>query len=465
MDSPPIHVRSVHFAHAESPAIRLRSSEGDRLIGELPEWTSSCKGTEPRREPAGYVRGASATVIVELLGPPGEEMMIGADASATAVASDGPTPSPVAPGFPGLAEMLVTFDQEGSSGPVQFELTKPLPSTQGRFNLRWTWYTVDGKKKEQVTPPTEHEILLTFKELLPAWSWLDKPEPKRSEKEHYLWAYARVVRWTCEWTAGLPSESSDREICEAIIGNVAKSGMQYAQSAYTVRDMLNNDPPGGWCGGWYKMFQAMAATQGVYVHRRHFWVDWRDLGEEEVSWCAIVIRHPGTNRTVPGMSASTYHDYSWGDDRPNTVTEHRYRFWGAPPTFVGGTLVPHARDGHCINFLQDGDNLVLYDTCFFTQGIDLKGMEMPKGNYKNPASTTPTIAAIPVSEMPEFKERYLDRAVDYMLGSIRLGGELYKTSPDGESNGLAVRTSSLDRTGPSQVSEQPEKYHISFYWG
>ncbi|MGH3163748.1 MAG: hypothetical protein ACRDOC_17840, partial [Streptosporangiaceae bacterium] len=76
--------------------------------------------------------------------------------------------------------------------------------------------------------------------------------------------------------------------------------------AWDVPSMLATG--GGYCGGWYRMFQAMAGAQGVPVKRRAFLVNWQNESRGRQRWCALVVKHPGINRAVPVEGPSTFHD-------------------------------------------------------------------------------------------------------------------------------------------------------------
>jgi hypothetical protein len=186
------------------------------------------------------------------------------------------------------------------------------------------------------------------------------------------------------------------------------------------------------CGVWFQAFQQMAHCQGVFVHRRMFCVDWRTVAGGEAHWCAIVICRGGLNRAHPTHGPSEFHDNDGGVfPLPGAVAlttrvERRYRFWGAPGKIV---------DGHCINFLEYEGKLYLYDACFGVGPVEIAS-PLPPTN-PNIVQGGPQLASL--------KGRYLDGAIDYMLGSLYNGGvfvESIYVHPPGipVRNGVTVRT-------------------------
>lgn len=431
----PLAVRSVHFAHPGSDlAIVMREPATDAPLGERPEWIAGA-----RDEPAAYVQGSRPTVSVVFAAAPGTatlETTIGAVGGAS---GPGITPRPVA----------LTFDGAGESAPVLFELDAPLPGRVGSTRLAWAWF-LRGPWGEAPIGATEHLVHLTWRPPLAAAPWAQPvygtypaPSPKVAVDN---WTYAPMVAWTSEWASGAGSEL---EICESIARCVARSGLAYYVFAWDVRTMLLQG--GGMCGGWYKLFQGLAAAQGVPVQRRSYSVDWRSLTPTEAMWCAIVVEAPGINRAEPVEGASAFHDADHGyrgivpiED----VTRRRYRFWGEP----GGI-----HDGHCINFLEADGRWHLYDVCFLDRGIPLDRFELPPVDHRR----------IEVGQMGTFRSAYLDRAVAWMLGSLEADGRFYQSihgtcpgnapasTPCPPTNGLSVRTETIPDEGPG----------ITFLWG
>lgn len=205
------------------------------------------------------------------------------------------------------------------------------------------------------------------------------------------------------------------------------------------------------CGVWYQAFQQMAHCQGIFVYRRRFLVDWRLMSRDEEHWCAIVILDGGLNQATPTHDASAFHDNHAGFPIPvgtavpiTTVTERRYRFWGAPNYWY---------DGHCINFLRHDGRLYLYDACFGVGPIQVNA-PLPVNNLN---------LAHGGADLAPFRVAYLDAAIGYMLGSIRNGPDLLKSifiNPPGMAlaNGMTVRTADI----PEVVYGE---HGLTFRWG
>ena len=421
----PFSLHSVAFAYpGNRAAIALRSPATDRLVGAEPEWLAG-----RRSAVAAYVRGARPTVRVVFTrsarGPRRLTCTIGADGE------DGP----------GIAPRNVTlrFGADGLSQPLDFAVARPLPRRLGIARITWRWHALLGERRQDVGV-SQHEICLTWRRPLAPEPWAG-PDTFRDARH---WVYLPVMQWTCEWAEG---RTDAKTICDAMLASLPRSGLRYAAPAWTVRDMLLKG--GGYCGGWYRMFQAMAAAHGVHLERRAYLVDWQTLPRERVRWCALVVTAAGLNRSTPVEGPSRFHD---ADDRPigrspvHTLTRRRYRFWGHPGK-VG--------DGHCVNFLRFRGRWYLYDASFATAPVALSGFALPRSN---PAR------AVPVGSLGNFRQAYLGRAVRYLLGSLRADGRLYETvHPDpGEpdplgddvENGLSVETAIVPHAGAA----------ITFYW-
>jgi hypothetical protein len=421
----PFHIHSIAFAYpGNREAIALRSPATDRLLSEHAEWIR-----QERSAPVAYVRGARPHIRVvcrRVAGPAKLTAVIGASARGKAV---------------GVAERRVrlVFGRNGLSQPVLFRLSRALPKAVGVQRIRWSWI---GKVGDVRMPlgESEHEICLAWRRPRAAEAWAGIGE----FKGHPTWVYAPVMQWTCAWAAG---RNDPKAICDAILRRLPASGLSYAKPAWDVRSMLSAG--GGYCGGWYRMFQAMAAAQGVAVERRSFLVNWQNERGGRARWCAIVVGKPGINRETVAEAASTFHDVR---QRPvkeapvRSTTVARYRFWGVPEKLG---------DGHCVNFLRHEGRWYLYDACFLSQPVALPGFSLPRSD---------TTRAIPLGKLGAFRSRYLDHAVGYMLGSFRKDGRLFRTvHPDpgdprfGKQpvlNGLSIRTPIVPR--PGQL--------ISFYW-
>ncbi|MDH5197128.1 MAG: hypothetical protein OEY20_07755 [Gemmatimonadota bacterium] len=447
----PFSIHSVHFCHPHArDAIVMRDPEDDALIGATPEWDR--RGRDPagrvrvapagRNAPAAYPAGTQPdieVVFARVAGPEGD-----AAAGEWAVGATSATDAPA------VAEARVTlaFDAQGLSAPVTLRLDRPLMGRIGVSSPRWTWHArrADGV---MAVGTSEHTIYTTWRRPLDAAPWArpvygtyPNPSPDAGVAN---WTYAKLVAWTCEWAAGA---DNPKAICDAIIANTHKSTLQYYVFAWDVRTMLLQG--GGLCGGWYKMFQGMAAAHGVAVERRSYSVDWRTLDDQAALWCAIVVREPGLNRTAPVEQASRFHDADHGaDGTVREVTEPRYRFWGAP-----GSI----HDGHCVNLLQHDGEWYVYDVSFFKHAVALRDFTLPPPDQQRRLGT---------SGLGNFRTAYLNEAVAYMLGSLRVRGTLYQSrhcsdpgsgphhTPCVTENGLTVRTATVPDDGPG----------ITFFWG
>jgi hypothetical protein len=420
---PPFTVHSIAFAWRGNPdAIPLRSPATDRLVGIEPEWMAG-----RRSAVAAYVRGARPTIRVVFARSPGAGRVVDCRIAAE--------------GDPGVAECAaaLTFGPDGLSAPVTFRLSRRFANRLGIERLTWRWRASAGGVQHDIGT-SEHEICLTWRRPRSPAAWA---EPDAFPRDG-AWVYLPLMQWTCEWAAG---RRDGREICDALLAGLPRSGLRYAEPAWTVRDMLLKG--GGYCGGWYRMFQAMAGAQGIRLERRAYLVNWEELSRDRVRWCALVVSAPGLNRTRPAEAASRFHD---ADERPisrspvRSVTRRRYRFWGQP-----GKLA----DGHCVNFLRFRGRWYLYDASFQSAAGPLRGFSLPRSN---PAR------AVPIGALGGFRRDYLDRAIDYMLGSLPGDGRLYQTvhpdpgqpDPLGQRvlNGLSVETSIVPDAGAA----------ISFYW-
>ncbi|HET8633164.1 MAG TPA: hypothetical protein VFL88_03395 [Gemmatimonadales bacterium] len=422
---PPFHIHSIAFAYpGNRDAIALRAPATDRLLSEHAEWIR-----QERSAPAAYVRGARPHIRVVFRrerGPSKVTAVIGARATGNAVDIE-------------PRRVRLAFGRNGLSRPVLFRLSRALSKRVGVRRIRWRW---SGELEGARVPlgDSEHEICLTWRRPRPAAPWASND----AFSGHPVWVYAPVMQWTCAWAAG---RNDAKAICDAILSHLPASGLAYAKPAWDVRSMLSVG--GGYCGGWYRMFQAMAAAQGIQVERRSFLVDWQNESGGRARWCAIVVRKPGINRETVAEAASTFHDVR---QRPvkeapvRSTTVPRYRFWGVPGK-VG--------DGHCVNFLRHSGRWYLYDACFMSRAVALPGFSLPRSD---------STRAIPIGKLGAFRTGYLDHAVSYMLGSLRNEGRLFRTvHPDPgdpgygkESviNGLTIRTPIVPR--PGQL--------ISFYW-
>jgi hypothetical protein len=415
----PFEVYSVHFDFPGGQAIKLQEPATNQFVGASPEWVAG-----GRNELAAYVRGTRPSLRVVFRSTPA------ADGTYT-VGADG-TPFQV-------AEQAVTlaFDPgHGRSAPVVFQAANDLPDAIGLHPAKLDWYVREQPAPSPCPPAgtSTHRI---------ATSWRAFVAPPAGEAGLPPWVYRPLMEWTCQWAAGLDDELA---ICNAIIANVASSGLRYG--VYPIRDvreMLVNQ--GAMCGVWYQAFQQMAHCQGVFVYRRRFLVDRRPLAHGEEHWCAIVIRAGGLNRAEPNVPPMAFRDNHTGFPVPPAgvpivhANERRWRFWCVPALFL--------YDGHCINFLVHGGGLYLYDACFGLGPIQVHA-PLPVNN---------TTVAQGGADLAPFRAAYLDSAIDYMLGSIQNGADFLQTTfPVPDVNGMTVRTADI----PEVVNGNPG---LTFRWG
>ncbi len=431
--SPVLSVHSIGFAHAASThAIPLRLPTDNAFI-TAPEWVA---GSAPTA--VAYVCGSRPTIqVVFRRGGRAKLRPMKGTVTIGAKGHHGPGVSP--------RRVRLRFNAQGISGSYKFTLDAPLPNKAGHLRLRWEWHVEDSSRKIFIDQ-TVHDILLAWKRPIEAVHWHSHAEQAAARPGEMAkrWMYLPLMQWACTWAAG---KNDAKAICDAIIGNVSRSKLKYAVPAWTVRDMLTKG--GGFCGGWYRMFQALAGSQGVEVERRTFLVDWPVADTPQVRWCAIVVENPGINRAEPVEGPSEYHDantHPLATSGVISLRQRRYRFWGSPG---------NQADGHCINFLRHKGRFYVYDACFFDRAIPLRNFRLPPTEVATP---------LPIAGLGTFKQAYLDQAVHHMLGSVEADGELYACRipqpgvPGFEKahtiNGLTVRTTILPR----------HETALAFYW-
>jgi hypothetical protein len=257
------------------------------------------------------------------------------------------------------------------------------------------------------------------------------------------WVYSPLMRWTCAWAAG---QNDEFAICNAIISNVVNSGLRYGiPGVYEVREMLLPQKWGAMCGIWYQAFQQMAHCQGVFVYRRRFLVDRRQMPQNEEHWCAIVICAGGLNQGAPTHPPGHFRDNHAGFPIPAggvplvAAHERRYCFWCVPAILL--------YDGHCVNFLVYNGSLYLYDACFGVGPVPVNA-PLPANN---------TNFAQGGADLAPFRVAYIDTAIDYMMGTIRNGPvPLQAQWPN--ANGMTVRTADI----PDVVNGN---HGLTFRWG
>lgn len=387
-------------------------------VGAAPEWVDA-----PRREqPAAFVRNSRPCVRAVFRGTPA------CDGVYSVGADGGPFQ---------LEERRVSLafsPATGLSQAVDLRARRRLPDRIGVHDGQLDWFARTPVDSLYGLPAgtSRHRIYTTW-----------QAPTANHARGLPSWAYRQLMDWTCRWCAGQTDEFA---ICNAIIREVGTSGLSYGVRAHNIREMLNAG--GGMCAGWYQMFQHMAHCQGVFVHRRRFIVHWRPMPRNEVMWCAIVIKSGGLNQPHPTHGPSTFHDNdtTFPVDLPvglQTRTERRYRFRGVPidPILYG--------DGHCINFLEYRGRRYLYDAYFARGPVEIDS-PLPPDNH----------SILGGAELSSFKARYLDSAVDYMLGSLYNGsgpGSVFHRTTNA-TNGMTVRTDLI----PDVAGTIPG---VTFYWG
>jgi hypothetical protein len=429
----PFHVHSIHFAYPGNPdAIPLRDYQTLQFLGSEPEWDANGKD-----EPSACVRGRRPSLRV----------IFACHHRARRAASGSWRISAPGAGGPGIAarRISLTFDRNGLSAAHEFQLDARLPGTLGRVTPTWAWQARRGTKVHSLGN-TSHTFHLAWKTPVAVKTWAARTEPRDGPPWDPTrpWTYLRLMQWTTVLAAGKDDEKS---ICDALLAQLPGLGLQYALPAYTVLGMLYVG--GGYCAGWYRMFQAMAGAHGVRLERRTYAVDWRVGPRNESRWCAIVVEAPGLGRRKPEEGPSRFHDVDarpLSTSRVESETVARYRFWGCPGLMA---------DGHCINFLHYRRKWYVYDASFLTTAVELKRFRLPRSDARR---------SIPVERLGNFKDAYLAGSVPFMLGSLYHRGKFYETRhPDPHDhrfpskstrNGLTVKTSLI----PSR------NRGINFYW-
>lgn len=424
---PPFTIESVHIAWEGAPhAIPLRDPVSLAFLGDQPEWSAA--GT---RNPAALVGGTRPVVEVTFRKRPGQRLPV-SRWRVGARSHSGPRPV--------SRNLELRFDRRGLAGPFRFRLEHPLPEGPGRILLHWHWHAT-GIRRHRLNV-TRLQCFLTWRPPLSPRDWGKASElaPMGSRPLPRRWVYLPVMKWSCTWARG---RTDEKALCDSLLWNLPRSHLVYARPAWSVQDVLN--AKGGYCGGMYRLFQALAGSQGVKVERRTYLVDWRVEALQECRWCAIVVRHPGLNRKRPQEQASTFHDTARRHGPVQRRHERRYRFWGHPGTMA---------DGHCINFLKYRGTWFVYDPSFRRRAVPLQRFRPPH----------PSPHPIAVDGLGTFKAAYLEGSVDHMMGTLVHDGRLFRSlHPDPDHpefnstqmrNGLTVRTRAI----PARRRD------ITFYW-
>lgn len=399
-----IKVDSIWFNYEGSSAIDLVDPNSDESLGKSAEWTS-----QGRNKPAAYVRGNTAIdLTVSFSGFSGEQKVR------------------VMAGSTELGQKTVIADTSELFAVGSLSLKDAI--AVNRVTLTWEAWLDDGKGAGEWLHFDSMQVTIYT-----TWAAM-VPDPSQGLSAS---VYYQLVEWTCTWASGL---DDTKDICDAVIMNLALCGLKYGPSAWTVRDMLLNG--GGMCQGWVAMYQYMVYCHGIFVYRRGFMTDWRALANDEVQWAAIVSTGAGLNQKAPPVSSLTFQDDDTafpivGTVALKKVTAPRWIFWGSPSREL---------DGHAVNFLTLGNKLYLYDPSFGTGPFDID-MALPPADHTIQGGT----------QLTSFKKVYLNDAMTYMMGSLINGGKLYKAAEDPLSTGITVKTALI----PDVVSGFDE---ITFYW-
>jgi len=421
--SGPVTPFSVHFRFPESQAIVLRDVVQDVEIGQTPEWVAGMDSF-PSNDgpddlgppPAAYVCGTSITMEVTFLrtldlqdgGAERMTLTIGATGSPAGVTAQ---------------NVLLEFDDDGRSQAVAFEVDREISEEVGVTTLTLDWYVRPAAGSEASIGSSVHPLYFTWQVMT-----------ANPQEDLFDWAYAQIVKWTSTFAAGA---TSDREVCDGIFRNLEKTGLKYGVPGWSPRQMIVGGQ-GGMCGGWYKLFQTMVHSQGVFVEKVGFLVDYRAIPggspTPAIQWNAIVMSNGGINQPSPTVAPSEFHDLAvFPIPSPaalKTLTARRYRFWGNPD--------PNQSDGHGINFLVSGGTLILYDPSFLIGPVELS-MPLPQPKQ-----------VLGGAQLAEFVAKYLTIAVSHMLGSFTVNGKAMTSKvPVGAApgvNGVSVVTAALPET-------------------
>ncbi|MCP3104972.1 hypothetical protein LZ198_39515 [Myxococcus sp. K15C18031901] len=406
----PLSVYSLHFDHGGSDdgSIPLWCPVTQTRLGERPEWIR-----DHRSEPVAYVRGSRPSVAVTLLA----HHFVPASFDLSAF---GPSLSPglgASTSIRWVGPHPVTLERMAGWTTLEVPLAfnRPLPNQIGAhaLDLQWVaeWTDAEGTPRRLFLGGSRHELFTT-----------GAPMRQAGHGGPPSGAYAPLVRWSSRWCAGLESR---KDLCDAILRGLPETGLRYGVPAWTVRHMLVAG--GGMCGGWYQLFQQLADCQGVRLEGRtlHL-VPADDPRTDEVRWEAMVAVAPGINQVEPSRHIrmqGRFNDcarYPFTPEEPvELLSRHAARY-----CFMAGW-----EDGHCLNFLEDGGRLYLYDACFQTQAVELD-MPLP------PEDGRP----VRLGRGASFRERYLHPTLPFLMGTLRANGRLWEVDLERGEFGITVRT-------------------------
>lgn len=383
------------------------AAAGSPQMAARPQWVR-----DRWNDPAAYVRGSSR-VQLEVVFLLQNENIAELPVSIHAYGPYGNLPR---------QRMAWQVMDSGLSAPVSFRLDAPLPAQIGVHEFVFEWFATFADERRTLSlGETRHLICTTWQAFT--------PDPAQ---ELYDWVYQPLLLWSCRWAAG---QNSPREICDALMAHLPQCGLTYGLvGSYTVRSLLLRGS--GMCAAWSRFFQQLAHCQGITLARRCLTIVAVPQPRQQQWWHALVIKSPGLNQRAPQAEMQTFYDVDArfpppsGEPTPvSTTTEPRYVFAGWPREMVG--VQPAS---HCLNFLQEEDGgLLLYDPSFGWGPYALAPLPHNPGDFVSDAA------------LADLKAVYLDEAVDYLLGSVENGAELYQTAwlgdPPQPVDGLCVKTS------------------------
>ncbi len=316
--------------------------------------------------PAAYVRGSILTIKVKWY------VRWGTVTQATVSAKGD---------LGGLPPTRVTFSGQYSDW-VTVTPRNPLPDAIQQLNISWQWFYKIGSASPKTIGSTQHMIYVLNK--LPLTSPVYEP----------------LADWTTQWCEGLPDDP--KTLADAILAGFASTGViKYGSAGWDTAEILCSGD--GMCGGMQEVFYDACGTQGVHVARSCYILQDADPSSE-YKWNSMIIFAPGLGRTDPTFSAQKIREVDGvypcpsylGDTSPsddvNVETRKAYEFFA-----------PY--DGHCINFLEYGGALYLYDLSFGTGPWADTFISLPYGNMSGNA-------------LYGFRTNYMNTAIDYMRGKI-----------------------------------------------
>ena len=316
--------------------------------------------------------------------------------------------------FGGFPFQSVTFSGDESDW-VTFTSRQPMPDAIQVLDAVWLWGAKTSAPWAWISL-SRHRIYTTNK------------APLTSR------VYRDLVEWTTDWTQGLPDD--DKQIADAIMAGFASTGViMYGGPGWDTAEILCSGD--GMCGGMKEVFYDATATQGVHVARSCYILKDADTGSE-YQWNSMIIFSPGLGRTEPTHPSQTimevndpicypcpdYYGTGSPDDCVDVETRRAYEF------FAPG-------DGHCINFLEYGGQIYLYDLSFGTGPWPGTWTSLPYGTKQG-------------AQLHDFRVNYMNTALDYMRGTI------YYDSGTGTCTSLSTRLDVDSDIIPDEIGSQPE---------